>query len=511
MNSTLKALIENHDGNLLAIGAPDREWLTYRGLRNLTASVGRSLNGLGIGAKDRVAIVLPNGPEMATAFVTIAHAAVTAPLNPSYREEEYAFYLDDLKAKALVVLEGDEGPAVAAARANGISVLRLKIDASAPAGHFSLELDGEISPNTEVGEPTVDDIALILHTSGTTSRPKIVPLSQSNVAASAEHIRTTLQLTPDDRCMNVMPLFHIHGLIAAVTASLAAGASIWCAPGFDALRFFGWMKDARPTWYTAVPTMHQALLTRASRNEDVIKDVPLRFLRSSSASLPAQVMAELVATFNAPVIEAYGMTEAAHQMTCNPLPPRDQKPGSVGIAAGPLVRIAAELENILIDDAGEVVISGPNVTLGYESNDEANQSSFFVAEGKRWFRTGDRGVLDDEGYLRLTGRLKEIINRGGEKISPLEVDGILMDHPAVAQVVTFALPHPKLGEEVAAAVVLREGMEATEREIRDFAATRIADFKVPRKVVIMDEIPKGATGKMQRIGLAQKLGLVTSA
>ncbi|AKI01908.1 acyl-CoA synthetase (AMP-forming)/AMP-acid ligase II [Hoeflea sp. IMCC20628] len=511
MSGTLKALIADHDETLLAIGAPDREWLTYGGLRDLAASVGRTLNGLGIGAKDRVAIVLPNGPEMATAFITIAQAAVTAPLNPAYREEEYVFYLDDLKAKALVVLEGDEGPSVAAARANGISILRLKTDASAPAGHFTLEPDGEMSSSADVRQPSHDDIALILHTSGTTSRPKIVPLMQSNVVASAEHIKETLQLTRDDRCMNVMPLFHIHGLIAAVTASLAAGASIWCAPGFDALRFFGWMKDARPTWYTAVPTMHQALLTRASRNEDVIKNVPLRFLRSSSASLPAQVMGELVATFNAPVIEAYGMTEAAHQMTCNPLPPRAQKPGSVGIAAGPLVRIAAELENTLINDAGEVVISGPNVTLGYESNDEANQSSFFVAEGKRWFRTGDRGLLDDEGYLRLTGRLKEIINRGGEKISPLEVDGVLMDHPAVAQVVTFALPHPKLGEEVAAAVVLREGMEATERDIRDFAATRMADFKVPRKVLILDEIPKGATGKMQRIGLAQKLGLVTSA
>ncbi|MGJ8572029.1 MAG: acyl--CoA ligase [Hoeflea sp.] len=512
MSGTIKALMANHGADLLAIGAPDREWLTYGGLRELATNVGRSLNGIGIDAKDRVAIVLPNGPEMATAFITIAQAAVTAPLNPAYREEEYAFYLDDLKAKALVVMEGDEGPAVAAARANGISVLRLKIDASSPAGHFSLELDGEFSLNTDVvGEPTVDDIALILHTSGTTSRPKIVPLLQSNVTASAEHIKETLQLTPDDRCMNVMPLFHIHGLIAAVTASLSAGASIWCAPGFDALRFFGWMKEARPTWYTAVPTMHQALLTRASRNEDVIKDVPLRFLRSSSASLPAQVMAELVATFSAPVIEAYGMTEAAHQMTCNPLPPRVQKPGSVGIAAGPLVRIAAELEDTLVEDAGEVVISGPNVTLGYENNEEANRSSFFMADGHRWFRTGDRGVLDDAGYLRLTGRLKEIINRGGEKISPLEVDGVLMDHPAIAQVVTFALPHPKLGEEVAAAVVLREGIEATEREIRDFAAKRMADFKVPRKVVILDEIPKGATGKMQRIGLAQKLGLVTSA
>jgi acyl-CoA synthetase (AMP-forming)/AMP-acid ligase II len=330
---------------------------------------------------------------------------------------------------------------------------------------------------------------------------------QSNLAASARNIEASLALTPADRCLNVMPLFHIHGLIAAVTASLAAGASVWCAPGFDALKFFGWMKEAEPTWFTAVPTMHQAILSRSARNREIIDAHPLRFLRSSSASLPAQVMLELAESFKAPVIEAYGMTEATHQMACNPLPPRVQKPGSVGVAAGPLVRIAHEIENLLIEATGEVVISGPNITPGYEGNPEANAKNFFEAEGMRWFRTGDQGALDEDGYLRLTGRLKEIINRGGEKISPLEVDGVLLDHPAVQQVVAFAIPHPKLGEEVAAAVVLREGKTATEREIRDFCASRMADFKVPRRVIILDEIPKGATGKLQRIGLAEKLGL----
>ena len=268
------------------------------------------------------------------------------------------------------------------------------------------------------------------------------------------------------------------------------------------------MKEAQPTWYTAVPTMHQAILTRAGRNADTISETKLRFLRSSSASLPAQVMIELQETFGAPVIEGYGMTEAAHQMASNPLPPRAQKPGAVGIEAGPKVRIAHEIENHLVDGTGEVVISGPNVTPGYEGNPEANAKSFFEANGARWFRTGDQGAFDEDGYLHLTGRLKEIINRGGEKISPLEVDGVLLDHPDVAQVVTFALPHPKLGEEVAAAIVLKEGSSETDKGIRAFASERMADFKVPRKVVIMDEIPKGATGKMQRIGLAEKLGLV---
>ncbi|MEL6886744.1 MAG: AMP-binding protein, partial [Pseudomonadota bacterium] len=332
---------------------------------------------------------------------------------------------------------------------------------------------------------------------------------QSNVAASAQNIADSLALTPSDRCLNVMPLFHIHGLVAAVSATFAAGGSIFCTAGFNAMNFFAMMSEARPTWYTAVPTMHQAILSRAARNADVVADVPLRFLRSSSASLPAQVMEALNETFGAPVVEAYGMTEAAHQMCCNRLD--KQKPGSVGVAAGPKVAIGHEAEDRLIDGTGEVCISGPNVTPGYESNPEANAKSFFDADGKRWFRTGDQGAFDADGFLHLTGRLKEIINRGGEKVSPLEVDGVLMDHPAIAQVVTFALPHPKLGEEVAAAVVLRDGQDADERAIRKFAAERMADFKVPRKVVIMDEIPKGATGKMQRIGMAEKLGLVEPA
>jgi acyl-CoA synthetase (AMP-forming)/AMP-acid ligase II len=306
--------------------------------------------------------------------------------------------------------------------------------------------------------------------------------------------------------MNVMPLFHIHGLIAAVSASLSVGASIWCSPGFNALSFFSNLDEAKPTWYTAVPTMHQAILARSGRNAETIRNNPLRFLRSSSASLPAQVMGELENCFGAPVIEAYGMTEATHQMCCNRLD--KQKPGSVGIPAGPLVKIAHEVDDCLILGTGEVIISGDNVTPGYENNLEANEKSFFRINGERWFRTGDQGAFDKDGFLYLTGRLKEIINRGGEKISPLEVDSILLDHPEINQVVTFALPHPKLGEEVAAAVVLSLGSKSDEKDLKGFARERMAEFKVPRKIIILDEIPKGATGKMQRIGMAEKLGLL---
>jgi acyl-CoA synthetase (AMP-forming)/AMP-acid ligase II len=500
---TIAELIEQHPDTANAIGAPGREWMTFGQFKALALAVRASLRGAGVGAQDRVAIVLPNGPEMAAAFITVAQSATTAPLNPAYKEDEFAFYLEDLQAKAIIVEAGYTGPARAAADRFGLTVLELT--ATEPAGMFTLATDVTgTAPDTVPGP---DDVALILHTSGTTSRPKIVPLLQSNVAASAINIRDSLALTADDVCLNVMPLFHIHGLVAAVSASLAAGASISCTPGFDALKFFGWLEEVHPTWYTAVPTMHQAILSRAPRNAEIIKNARLRFLRSSSSSLPGPVMTQLAETFGAPVVEAYGMTEAAHQMCCNPIEPGRQKPGAVGLPAGPEVRIAHEIENRLVNGVGEIAISGPNVTPGYEGNPEANEKNFFEADGKRWFRTGDQGAFDEDGFLSLTGRLKEIINRGGEKVSPLEVDGVLSDHPAIGQCVTFAMPHDKLGEEVAAAVVLKEGQSVTERDIRDFASERLAAFKVPRKIVILDEIPKGATGKLQRIGLAEKLGL----
>ena len=475
--------------------------LSYAGLRALAEGTVAALNHIGIGRGDRVAIVLPNGPEMAAAFVAIACGATTAPLNPAYKDEEFEFYLTDLSAKALVVQQGAETPARAVAARLGVPVLEL-VPGEA-AGSFTLE-GGSPGTAARPGLAEGDDVALVLHTSGTTARPKIVPLTQGNVCASAASIAATLALAPGDACLNVMPLFHIHGLIAATLSSLHAGAAVVCTPGFNALRFFGWLDAERPSWYTAVPTMHQAILARAERNREVIARAPLRFLRSSSASLPAQAMKDLATVFGAPVIEAYGMTEASHQMCSNPLPPRAQKPGLVGLPAGPEVAIMDDDGAILPQGAiGEVVIRGPSVTRGYEANPEANAKAFT----KGWFRTGDQGMFDRDGYLMLTGRLKELIKRGGEQVSPLEVDGVLSEHPAVAQALTFSIPHPMLGEEVAAAVVLREGMACTERELRDHCATSLADFKVPRKIVFLGEIPKGATGKLMRIGLAEKLGI----
>jgi len=507
---TVHELLQAGDDDAIAVSGLARSSLTYAGLREHVSRTVAALNDLGIGRGERVAIVLPNGPEMATAFVSIACCATTAPLNPAYKRDEFDFYLSDLGAKALLVEQGSESPAVAAARKLGIQLIELCVDTDNAAGSFELKPANAGSANQPTmdgqgGLAAPDDVALVLHTSGTTSRPKIVPLTQANVCASAANIQTTLRLEAGDVCLNVMPLFHIHGLMAAVLATLGKGASVFAAPGFDALKFFSMLDQANPTWYTAVPTMHQAILTRAKRNQEVIDQARLRFIRSSSSSLPPQVLAELEKTFGVPAVEAYAMTEAAHQMTCNQLPPGLRKPGTVGCAAGPEVAIMDESGPALLDTGatGEVVIRGANITAGYENNPTANEECFVNS----WFRTGDQGVMDDDGYLTITGRLKEIINRGGEKISPREVDDILMDHVAVQQCVTFAMPHKLLGEEVAAAVVLRDGQTADEKDIRTFAGERLATFKVPRKIIILDEIPKGATGKLQRIGLAEKLGV----
>ncbi|MBE9125476.1 MULTISPECIES: AMP-binding protein [unclassified Coleofasciculus] len=502
-------LLENQteaNPDAIAIAAVGRPPLTYRHLGDRIRQVVTTLNAMGVGRNHRVAVALPNGAEMAVAFLAIACGATCAPLNPSYREPEFDFYLSDLDAKALIIQSGVAEPAREVARKRGIPIIELSSKLEAEAGVFTLT-GGEPSNLVNGGFAEPDDVALILHTSGTTSRPKMVPLTHSNLCTSAYNIRETLNLTGSDRCLNVMPLFHIHGLMGALLSSLSTGASVVCTPGFYAPQFFNWVDEFRPTWYSAVPTIHQGILARTEANRDIITRCPLRFIRSSSASLPPQVMAELETVFNAPVIESYGMTEASHQMASNPLPPGVRKPGSVGVAAGLDVAIMDEAGNLLPSgEVGEVVIRGASVTKGYENNPEANEKAFTNG----WFRTGDLGYLDTDNYLFLKGRIKEIINRGGEKISPREVDEVLLDHPAIQQVVTFAAPHTLLGEDVAAAVVLKQEVSTTEIELKEFAAKKLADFKVPRVILFLDEIPKGPTGKQQRIGLAEKLGLTAS-
>jgi amino acid adenylation domain-containing protein len=488
--------------NAFAIAGLEHSPLSFGRLLLQVEQTAKTLNGLGIGRNDRVAMVAPNGPGMASAFLAVSSVATFAPLNPACRTSEFDFYLTDLGAKALIVQSSADSPAISVAQKHGVTIIELPPVAEGNMHSFSIP--GEKWRSASQSQfAQADDLALILYTSGTTARPKKVPLTHANLLASAGNVAAALELTEKDRCLNVMPLFHIHGLVGAVLSSIVAGSEVVCTSGFNVEQFSFWSEDVRPTWYTAVPTMHQAILKRTKVNRQIITS-SLRLIRSSSAALPPTVKAELEDVFMVPVIEAYGMTEASHQIASNPLHPRWRKAGSVGVPTGTEIAIVDEQGKFLSAGwQGEIVIRGANITQGYENHPEANKEAWIDG----WFRTGDQGYLDEAGYLFITGRLKEIIIRGGEKISPREVDDVLIDHPAVGEVVTFAVPHPTLGEDVASAIVLRERASATESEIHEFAAKRLTDFKVPRQIFIVEELPKGPTGKLLRVGLAEKLAV----
>jgi len=491
-HNTLRDLLalgnSSHPALVVPEGGPV---VTYGSLRNQVEGLAASLQTFGFGRGDRIAMALPNGIEVITAFFAVtATAATAAPLNPAYTTEEFRFYLEDIEAKALIVPPGGGEQARAAAPA-GTLLIEARLSSTGQV-HFALAHSSPLSRKHT--DPTSDDVALFLHTSGTTSRPKGVPLSHANLLASAAHVAATYALTPDDVSLCVMPLFHVHGLVASTLAMLRSGGTVVTPPRFSASAFWSVVKAQRATWYTAVPTIHQVLLARADEDHAPASGTSgLRFIRSCSSALAPATMAGLEARFGCPVLEAYGMTEAAHQIASNPLPPEERRPGSVGRGTGVQIAIMDDAGTLLPSGAqGEVVIKGPNVTRGYHNNPEANAAAF--TDG--WFRTGDQGVLDADGYLTLVGRLKELINRGGEKISPREVDEALLTHPAVAEAVCFGVPDSKYGEEVAAAVVLRA--TASEADLVAHCRERLAAFKVPKAIYVVTQIPRTATGKIQR-------------
>ncbi|ORX89315.1 putative peroxisomal-coenzyme A synthetase [Basidiobolus meristosporus CBS 931.73] len=468
--------------------------LSYPEVVEAVRSFQEQLSGAGLQPGDTVSMALINSLEFVVAFFGITGAKlVSAPLNPSYSEAEFSFYLEDSKSKVLLVHEGwtkEQKPAVLAAAKFNVAVYEIGWSSAQNRIVLRQTAGSQVKGINLAGlKAAPEDVALLLHTSGTTGRPKGVPLSHQNITRTMGNIINTYDLRNTDTTYLVMPLFHVHGLVCGLLASLKSGGTVVIPPKFSATVFWKEFIETGCTWYTAVPTIHQILLRHPSPSQKT----KIRFIRSCSSSLAPATFEQLEKVYGVPVLEAYAMTEAAHQMTSNPLPPASRKPGSVGIGQGVQIAILDDQGNPA--ELGEVCIKGENVTKGYLNNPSANESSF-TKDG--WFRTGDQGKIDKEGYLFLTGRIKELINRGGEKISPLEVDGTLLHHPKVSEVVCFAVPDTMYGQEVHAAVIPKNGETVTEKELQDFCRKSLASFKIPKKIYITDFFPKTATGKIQR-------------
>jgi acyl-CoA synthetase (AMP-forming)/AMP-acid ligase II/acyl carrier protein/NRPS condensation-like uncharacterized protein len=490
----------------IAILAPGQSPVTYGALCARVNETVQRLHSLGLRRSDRVAVVLPNGADAAVAMIAVAIAAVCVPLNPSFTANEWQRYFGDLQVSALLTSPDMDSASRAAAHSLGIPVMDLSPRPSDGAGAFSIvgpAAAGIVGCEAQSPDEALSpDDALILVTSGTTSRPKMVPLTHASVCLAARNVGAPLALGPQDRLLNVLPLFHGLGLITGVLAALSAGSSVVCTPGFDAAAFFDWLTEFRPTWYSAIPALHQALLSAAMSEERRARRSSLRLIRSASSPLPRDVLGGLEELFGVPVIDTYGMTEATTQVAANPLSRR--KPGSVGQPAGPEVAIMdSEGRRLSTGEHGEIVVRGPTITRGYYNDAAATASAF--RDG--WFRTGDLGYLDRDGYLFVVGRIKDVIKRGGHQVAPAEVEETLFGHPDVIEVAAFSIPHRRLGEDVAAAVVLRRDAKVSAQELRNFARERLAPFKVPGLIEIVADIPKSAGGKIKRSELAAALGI----
>jgi amino acid adenylation domain-containing protein len=484
-----------------ALLAPAREAVTYGALLARTNEAVRALRSLGVGRSDRVAVVLPNGPEAAVAIVAVACGAVCVPLNPGYTADEWQRYFGDLRITTLLTRADVNSPSRGVAHTLGIPVIDMAPREGEGPAAFTLVGSAKRRAAVDDAASGGDD-AFILLTSGTTSRPKLVPLTHASVCLSAHNAGAVLRLGPRDRLLNVLPFFHAHGLISGLFTALAAGSSVVCTPGFDAAAFFGWLTEFRPTWYTAVPPIHRAVLSAARRHGDAVARTSLRVIRSASSSLPRDVLGELEARFDVPVIETYGMTEGASQIAANPLGRR--KPGSVGRPAGATIAIMdTRGRRLPAGQRGEIALRGPTIARGYDGDPAATQAAF----RNGWFWTGDLGYFDADGYLFIVGRIKDIINRGGQKVAPAEVEEALLDHPDVVEAAAFPISHARLGEEVGAAVVLRPDADLAPRSLREFVRERLARFKVPGLIRIVPEIPKTPGGKIRRAGLAAALSL----
>ncbi len=485
--------------NSIAIEQMGAESISYQSLRERVEGLANELRGHGVslnGQRSRVAIVLPNGPGMSIALLAVCSIGAALPFNPSYSKIEFKDYFYKTGVDFVLVGHDDHALAVDVASCLGLKVLRLggssELESARNIDYFDTIEDGFSIPDPE-------DIALVLLTSGSTGRPKSVPLTHRNICTSAYEVVQSMGLGQSDRCLSMWEQFHIGGLVDLLLAPLASGGTIISTSGFDAAEFYGLLSVAEPTWFQGVPTTLRELAFHAERNQVVTKPNSLRLIRSVAAALPTQLMKDIESLFDTPVIQTFGMTEAGPLITSTRLPPAAHSPGSVGTSCGSEIHLFALGDEVLeAGVSGEVAVRGDNVFSGYENDAEANSHSF--RDG--WFLTGDIGYLDEDGQLFLTGRVKQIINRGGEKVNPQEVDDALLAHPEVDEVASFAVKHRTLGEDVGAAIVLRPNASANENDILKFLATHLAPFKIPQQLYIYDRLPCNAVGKVDRLALA---------
>jgi acyl-CoA synthetase (AMP-forming)/AMP-acid ligase II/acyl carrier protein len=489
--AALVALQAARDAAAPAILAPGRPALTFGALADLVAATAQRLAAMGLGRGSRVALVLPDGPEMAAALYAVTEAATCAPLDPAIDEAACLALLQRMRIDALIVAQDADLAAERAAAALGLQLIILSTDPGATAGAFEL-FSTHPRPAMARMPPRGDDIALVLHTSGTTSAPKIVPNTYASLVSGALSRVGLLQLTANDRGLCVSPLTTSAGIRRSLYPVLTAGGSIVCPVAFDVTTFFDLLDEFKPTFYAAGPTVHRAVLDEAVRRG--VTGHSLRFILCGTGALAPDLQCGLERAFGVPAIQAYGMTETS-TIAQNPLPPGQRRAGSVGLPAGCQVAILGDDGTLLApQQAGEIVVRGPTVFHGYENNDEANRESLHHG----WFRTGDVGHVDADGYLFVAGRMKEIINRGGSKVLPLEVDAVLMTLAGVVDAACFGVPHPTLGEDVAAAVVLRPDATVSSQQLRDAALERMPAYKVPSRIVLVSTIPRDMQGKVRR-------------
>jgi len=482
-----------------ALLAPGRGPLDYRGLYDQIRSAGAVLNQGGIGQAQRVALLLANGAEAATAFLAVSSHAIALPLDPGLGIEELGELLREMRVDALVAGAAPSPLADAQAAEFRVPLFRLTATPGAAAGCFTLRGNSTRRPTRGGGPSPSGADAVLLRTSGTTGPSKTVPLSHDNMMATAAKTIEMMALTPADRCLCLAPFFHKQGLVTGLTVPLAAGGSVIYPPAFEPAAFFAWMEEFRPSWYIAGPTVHEAILRQAPLHRDTIARRRLRFIRSGAAALSPVLMQALEHAFEAPVIEAYGMSEAG--IACNPLPPRRRKPGKVGLPITELAIMGPADEPLGVGEIGEIAVRGASVTRGYDNSPSENAERF----RRGWFYTGDEGRLDADGYLEVTGRRKEIVNRGGRKLDPREVEELLRRHPDVGDAAAFPIPHPSLGEDLAAAVVLKADAVTAPQELRAYLFQKAAGYKVPSRILVLEDIPRGATGKLERRRLAALL------